>query len=323
MHDDLRFLQESERFLWASERSGYKHLYVYDLQGNLVRQLTSGEWHIVAVRSASLSFAALTVITTLAFNLVAWFVFHASIGNENAYTQTARMFFGGQVAKYLPGKVWGIVYQATLKSSDVPVGNIIQANIVTYALTVLSTVSACVALLVYPSSLPIASSVIVIGAIISAYLFSSDHFYRVLQQISRLSKRFELTSNVPLIDFSISFRFAVYGLLVCFYVLSNLFLLLIFFEFSLEHALQLTAYLGIAWLAGIVVAITPSGLGVREVVFIALGTVTGIGSYELYASIAIVARVLQVLQDLAFALVVPAAFGFFEKKYRAGTPKTK
>jgi len=278
---------------------------------------------IAAVSSASLSFAALTVIATLALNLVVWFVFHASVGNENTRTQTAKMFFGGQVAKYLPGKVWGIVYQTTVKSSDVPVGYIIQANIVTYALTVLSTIFACVALLVYPSSLPIAVVVIVTGAILSVYLFSSDHLYRVIQQVSRLSKRFELTSNVPLIDFSISFRFAVYGLLVCFYVLSNLFLLFIFFEFSLEHALQLTAYLGIAWLAGIVVAITPSGLGVREVVFIALGSVTGTGSYELYASIAIVARTVQVLQDLFFALIVPAAFGFLENKYEAGAQKTK
>src|SRR5210317_1978474 len=81
---------------------------------------------IAAVSSASLSFAALTVIATLASNLVVWFVFHASMGNENARAQTAKMFFGGQVAKYLPGKVWGIVYQAAVKSSDVPVGNIIQ-----------------------------------------------------------------------------------------------------------------------------------------------------------------------------------------------------
>lgn len=278
---------------------------------------------IAAVSSASLSFAALTVFATLASNLVVWFVFHASVGNESTRAQTARMFFGGQVAKYLPGKVWGIVYQATVKSSDVPVGNIIQANIVTYALTVLSTVFATAALLVYPSSLLIAVVVIVIGAILSAYLFSSDHLYRVIQQVSRLSKRFELTSNVPLIDFSISFRFAVYGLLVCSYVLSNLFLLFIFFEFSLEDALQLTAYLGIAWLAGIVVAITPSGLGVREVVFVALGSVTGTGSYELYASIAIVARAVQVLQDLVFALVVPAAFGILGNRNSAGARKSK
>ena len=31
-------------FVWASERSGFMHLYLYDANGNLVRQLTNGEW---------------------------------------------------------------------------------------------------------------------------------------------------------------------------------------------------------------------------------------------------------------------------------------
>ncbi|WP_116950625.1 S9 family peptidase [Jiangella endophytica] len=32
--------------LWLSERSGWKHLYLYDLEGTLVRQLTDGEWPV-------------------------------------------------------------------------------------------------------------------------------------------------------------------------------------------------------------------------------------------------------------------------------------
>ncbi|MCH2586586.1 MAG: DPP IV N-terminal domain-containing protein, partial [Planctomycetes bacterium] len=50
IHDDLYFLQKSERFLWASERSGYMHLYLYDLEGKLLGPVTSGEW---AIRSAA------------------------------------------------------------------------------------------------------------------------------------------------------------------------------------------------------------------------------------------------------------------------------
>jgi dipeptidyl-peptidase-4 len=33
-------------FLWASERSGYKHLYLYDRHGKLIRQVTSGDWPV-------------------------------------------------------------------------------------------------------------------------------------------------------------------------------------------------------------------------------------------------------------------------------------
>jgi dipeptidyl-peptidase-4 len=49
LHDDLRFLQVSDGFVWSSERDGFRHLYLFDLQGNLVRQLTSGEWPVSKV----------------------------------------------------------------------------------------------------------------------------------------------------------------------------------------------------------------------------------------------------------------------------------
>lgn len=36
-------------FLWESERDGWKHLYHYDAEGNLVRQLTKGDWPMAEV----------------------------------------------------------------------------------------------------------------------------------------------------------------------------------------------------------------------------------------------------------------------------------
>ncbi len=47
LHDELTFLKKSPQFIWASSRSGYKHLYLYDLDGRLVRPLTAGEWMVV------------------------------------------------------------------------------------------------------------------------------------------------------------------------------------------------------------------------------------------------------------------------------------
>ncbi len=45
--DHWMFLQDSQRMIWLSERSNRDHLYLYDLQGNLIRQLTDGEWDVV------------------------------------------------------------------------------------------------------------------------------------------------------------------------------------------------------------------------------------------------------------------------------------
>jgi dipeptidyl-peptidase-4 len=46
LHDDLYFLEQSNAFIWASARSGYKHLYLYTNEGRLIRPLTAGEWMV-------------------------------------------------------------------------------------------------------------------------------------------------------------------------------------------------------------------------------------------------------------------------------------
>ena len=35
-----------EGFLWMSERTGWKHLYHYDADGELIRQITDGPWEV-------------------------------------------------------------------------------------------------------------------------------------------------------------------------------------------------------------------------------------------------------------------------------------
>src|SRR6266567_4852770 len=45
LHDDLRFLRSGE-FLWSSERSGFRHLSLYDRDGHEIRALTEGPWMV-------------------------------------------------------------------------------------------------------------------------------------------------------------------------------------------------------------------------------------------------------------------------------------
>ncbi|WP_159120384.1 S9 family peptidase [Alteromonas sp. KUL150] len=51
LHDDLYFLKEKGQFIWASERDGYKHLYLFDNNGKLVKQLTKGDWVVDSVEA--------------------------------------------------------------------------------------------------------------------------------------------------------------------------------------------------------------------------------------------------------------------------------
>ncbi len=46
LHDDLHFLEKQAAFIWSSERSGFRHLYLYSLDGELIRPLTAGPWAV-------------------------------------------------------------------------------------------------------------------------------------------------------------------------------------------------------------------------------------------------------------------------------------
>lgn len=47
--DDWTFLEDGNSFLMTSEKSGYNHIYLYLLDGTMVKQLTSGNWDVTQV----------------------------------------------------------------------------------------------------------------------------------------------------------------------------------------------------------------------------------------------------------------------------------
>jgi dipeptidyl-peptidase-4 len=48
-----RFLAGDDgKFIWESRRDGYNHLYLYDTEGNLIKQLTSGQWEVTELLKA-------------------------------------------------------------------------------------------------------------------------------------------------------------------------------------------------------------------------------------------------------------------------------
>ncbi len=54
LHDELTFLRHAPQFIWASSRGGFQHLYLYDYQGRLLRQLTAGEWSVDDFRARAI-----------------------------------------------------------------------------------------------------------------------------------------------------------------------------------------------------------------------------------------------------------------------------
>ncbi|MDC0201828.1 S9 family peptidase, partial [Flavobacteriales bacterium] len=45
VHDNLRYLNKQESFIWTSEKNGFNHIYLKDLDGN-EKQITDGNWEV-------------------------------------------------------------------------------------------------------------------------------------------------------------------------------------------------------------------------------------------------------------------------------------
>lgn len=50
----IKFLNDGKRFLWLSENSGFNHIYLHDISGKQLKQITSGKWEITEINEIDL-----------------------------------------------------------------------------------------------------------------------------------------------------------------------------------------------------------------------------------------------------------------------------
>ncbi len=48
LHDNLTFTEDGEYFIWTSEKDGFNHIYLYNMEGEEVRQLTIGNYDVTS-----------------------------------------------------------------------------------------------------------------------------------------------------------------------------------------------------------------------------------------------------------------------------------
>ena len=63
-HPAVFLKNDPTKFIWWSERDGYNHLYLYDLEGNLIKQLTKGNWVVTAYHGMSTDESRLFITAT-------------------------------------------------------------------------------------------------------------------------------------------------------------------------------------------------------------------------------------------------------------------
>jgi dipeptidyl-peptidase-4 len=48
---DILFPKEKDEIIWTSEKDGFNHAYLYDYKGNLINQITKGNWEVTSVKA--------------------------------------------------------------------------------------------------------------------------------------------------------------------------------------------------------------------------------------------------------------------------------
>ena len=64
IYDNLTFTPDGKNFIFSNEKSGYNHLYLYDINGNEIRQITKGEWEVVDFKGYNSKTGKLYYIST-------------------------------------------------------------------------------------------------------------------------------------------------------------------------------------------------------------------------------------------------------------------
>jgi dipeptidyl-peptidase-4 len=62
--DILEFLDNGAEFLWSSERSGFRHLYRYSLDGRQLARLTAGDWEVTELAGVDEAAATVYFVST-------------------------------------------------------------------------------------------------------------------------------------------------------------------------------------------------------------------------------------------------------------------
>ncbi len=227
------------------------------------------------------------------------------IDKENFhFFQVSKLFFTGQIIRYMPGRVWGIFYQVMNASTNTPKKNILQANIelMFVAFTGLLTISFSI-IIFSLDSWYISILFFIFGFLFIIIVLLKGWLTIILELADNLLRRNE--ERIFFLPLSLNVCLSTVSLFCLSWVIY------LFGWLSLGEAgyggdttpttmLMLASTYSISWFIGYMSMITPSGLGVREASFLLLAQ--GIATSSELVLLAIVVRLWLLLIDLILFL---------------------
>jgi len=233
------------------------------------------------------------------------------------YLRTGQMFFFGQIAKYIPGRFWGVFYHATFFQRPGATKDLLFANLDLTSISMLRNTFIAVFLVLFQWNSVLAFFVAFLGTGLFWFFTRSywiTYFFYLL--FGKASSKFDKTQchsklNNPLVILIGSLSWITF-------LLANFLIMRSAFNFTTAEAMPYIAYFEIAWVVGVLSFIVPAGIGVREITFIFLAQTFNQNqavSVEVLSAIAIVYRFWQILLEFG-SLGIGLILKKIEKKLR-------
>ncbi len=211
------------------------------------------------------------------------------------YRELLRLLLMTNLMRYLPGRFFGVAYQVSAPPAGLDGRTMLQLNVEQLVTSLVGNTLAALGVLTFVAGQLLLGVALVASALPAMAMLLSVHFPRRLVQrplAARARWTIALLNLVSLVPYLLAWHF----------------LAGVFPALQSQPLLALGASYIVAWAAGVIVFVTPGGLGVREAVFVLLSPPA---TREALALLALFARVWHLFADLsawALGALVPAAF---------------
>ncbi len=225
-------------------------------------EITAFEWDF---DYCALIIAFSLMLSASAFYAYLWKLILERLGTPLSYRKSYRIFFLSQLGRYLPGKVWGILGLVYLSQKE-GVSKVISGASVTLQL-LLQVVSG---VMVFAATLPFwQDSDSTRGLRVLFLLFPAGLVFLHPALVNRGLHLALRATGQPQIELSwrYSYLLGQLGLWAVFWLVNGLahyFLIRAIYPLSLPQIPVLAGIFAVAWVAGFLSLVTPSGLGVME-----------------------------------------------------------
>ena len=252
------------------------------------------------VEAVVIGIAANTVIGIVFSDLV------AKTAPEIGFAKRISAYYYSQIAKYIPGRVAAILVQRSILSGPRATIATIISNL--ELVVVSSWLCTCAALALLFSALSVVGGAVVavVGIGIGGLLVTLD-WNPLVRHILHMIPKYRISSVTALTNGKRMGRWRSIILSASIFLLpaASSYVLLIN-GLNIDHtaAPVLTSLLLLSWVGGVIAFVFPAGIGIRELIFFALGSaVSQAPAPELMAGIALASRLVQMLVDVAGTLL--------------------